>query len=384
MRALYRNEPSFGGDTACLDFTLFVGPPTCYYHNCGGMQDKDNVAAFCPNDYQMSLGLVEEAIVQAVGEIKQTMPNMQSIVVLSACQSAFEGLDFAQVQVAVQREHGLLCLHRENCRILMARPGSAGDKGPGDGARDARRRFGGKQDFMELARLIPQERSIPGSGLLFMSGSAKLDARSELFQAARDWGFDWLQSLGDWTSLQALEFARSADYAIVANENLLPLAELMHERWGMGFAYLPDACRSEEVDGYYEFLSGEFGHAAQLGIYRDDAVEALCRAQDMWAGRVLEIAVPSCVTEALCDLGVEVQEAEPWGMPPRPRPGGKSGMPPSRSGDEHYPTSGPAIRPQRPGGPRGPVLGAQLPERASVWGYLGIYDAMTRLCEEDA
>lgn len=381
MRALYRNEPGFGGDTARLDFTLFVGPPTCYYHNCGGMQGRDNVAAFCPNDYQMSLGLVEEEIVQAVGEIKQTMPSMQSIVVLSACQSAFEGLDFAQVQAAVQHEHSLLCLHRENCRILMARPGSTCDRGPGDGARDARRRTGGKQDFMELARLIPQERSIPGSGLLFMGGSAKLDSRSELFQVARDWGFDWVQSLGDWTSLQALEFARSADYAIVAKESLLPLAEFMHERWGMGFTYLPDTCRLEEVDDYYDFLSGEFGCAARLGAYRDAAVDALCRVRDTWVGYALDIAAPSCVVQALFDLSVEVQEAKPWGMPPRPRLGGKPGMPLSRSGDEHYPTSGPAIRPQRPGMPHGSAPAAQLPERASVWGYLGIYDAMTRLCE---
>ena len=387
-----------------MDFTLFVGPPTCFYHNCGMQQGNGRTAAFIPTDVQMSLGLVEELTVQAVGEVLAANPWVKSIALFTACQTAFAGIDMQGIARNVQREYGILCIHRQNCRILMPAPGRA--RGGEQGGQLRRR--DGSNTISQLLDRMPKEADVPGIGLLLMNGNAKLAPHNELYSAARQWGFDWVQSMAEWRSLDALALARNASLIVVSGEQQLSVAQEMEERWNIPYLYLPNTCSIADVDGYYDAISSFMGRGVDVRDARDAAIEAVDWLAQVAYGREIELAGPACGVELLQQLGANATLAEPWGpMGPGsrgPRPGGPGPRgprpdgqcpddpegsapkrPPSRSGDDHYPTSGPGMR-RGPGNgprpPRPPMPRQDLPQRSSLWGYCAIEDFARRMTEE--
>lgn len=401
---LYRTSPypMRGPKQAHCDFTLFVGPVTCYYHNCGASQGSGDVAAFCPTDVQMSLGLVEDGVVEAVGEVLTAKPGIESVVLLTACQSAFSGIDMANVASRVESAYGILCFHRENNRILLPKAHGGAE---GDGLRDDRRRRGGKDELAALFSMIPDERVVEGRGLLFL-GNAALDARNELFDAALQWRFDWVQEFQDLRSRSALDRARSNDVAIIADERLHPLAKAMQDAWGLRYIVAPDTCSIPEVDALYTELGELCGAHADVSRARSKALKAVERFKagyDPSIG-VIEVSAPLCGVDALRAFGIEAALAPAFAARGRFKPmrnapkadGGQSAEVAGkasatgacrpidasllRSGDIHYPTSG--LRMRRKGDDSAGFLRRALPERAAFWGYLGIEDFFDRLNKE--
>ena len=379
MIELYKNEmfpPRGQGQT---DFTLFIGSPSCFYHNCGMMRSTGNVAAFCPTDVQMSLGLVEDAVVEAVGEVLAEHPDVRSIILFTSCQAGFYGMDLDALARSVRREHNILCVHRENCRILERERGA--NKRP---PAPPWERDDGTMD--QLLDAMPPNPIVPGCGLLVLNGGAPLEEGNELFDAARQWGFDWVQCSAEWRSLDALAMARSSELVIVIDDRQLQLAQSMEERWHIPYFYLPDSCRIEEVDGYYNAIGDFVGAHADLSAARFAAGQAVNALACVAWGTSFELAGPASALPLLEELCASVQLAEqmpPMGFGPRPGgPGGPgAGRPLFRSGNEHFPTAGGAMRRGRPGGPLG-ARETSLPARSSLWGYRAVEDFATRLAWE--
>ena len=172
----------------------------------------------------------------------------------------------------------------------------------------------------------------------------------------------------------------------------------MEERWNIPYLYLPDTCSIADVDGYYDAISNFMGRGVDVREARDAAIEAVYWLGQVAYGREIELAGPACGVELLQQLGANATIAEPWGPmgpgPRGPRPGGPRPddqqeaapkRPPSRSGDDHYPTSGPGMR-RGPGNgprpPRPPMPRQDLPQRSSLWGYCAIEDFARRMTEE--
>lgn len=391
---LYKRQAMPGIDGPKTDFTLFVGPVTCVYHNCGGSIDSDRIAAFCPSDVQHALGDVEDAVVEAVEEVLElTSIPIRSITLFTACQSAFAGIDFSYLESRMRDEFGLLCLHRQRNRIMMREAGG--------GYLQARDRADeGAGSYERLLSLAPKNRVPGGDGLLVMAGSAPFDQRNELVELSRAWGFDWVMGLGDVNSLETLNRVRNATFIIVTDDAYTSLAQVISARWGAEHAVFPLSYDIELIDAAYRQLEGVFGGLPDVTPFREGALEALGAARRVCAGRGIEIEGPEVLVEELKGQGVDLGLDNQAGWHPAMRPrshdvdearlgdgperrkgqmrGHRSGFGHLRSGDEHFPTSGPRMQREGRGGPSP----KELPERGSMWGYFALYDCASRLARE--
>ena len=376
---LYEHRMMPGPEGPQTDFTLFVGPVVCCYHNGGGGMGSGRMAAFCPSDVQHALGTVEDETVQAVGEIlKMADFPIGSLTIRTACQSAFAGIDFDSVEARVRDEYGILCLHEEHNRILLRRPRKPGLGDAPSGMSDK------KRGFEYVLSMAPDQRIAPGSGLMVMAGATEFDARNDLCAAARDWGFDWVMGLGDLRSFEALERARSTDFIIVMQETYVPLARDLSRKWGIDYVVMPQSYMIEEIDAYYADLQNLLGPFDELHRYRNAVRAFMQRAAELCDGMEIELDEDIALVDALRGYGIDAYQNPDFGMPPMrrrpPAPGGSGGPGPQapRSGDMHFPTSGPRMRAGAPAGmPR-----RDLPGKNRAWGYFAVYDAANRLIEE--
>lgn len=358
MINLYAPEMPFG-QRANLDFTLFVGPVTCFYHNCGGGVGTRRQAALCLSDVEHALGMEPDRVLEALEEIRGDADfPIESVCLFTACQTAFSGIDFSEIQERVEAELGLVSVHHENNRIMLAGP-SRGAFGTGGSGRD---------DFEQLAEQIPQERGGGPSGLLVFSGSAVLAPGNELYRAARDWGFSWVQCTGQWRSRADLRLARDAGFLLVTDPAYGELAGSLAASWGIGSAVLPASYELGEIDARYQELDERFGAHAHVEEARAAAVSALEGLAGASTGKTIELMGCGQLVRALNAHGLSAESVDPWERFGNPRPG-------LRSGDEHYPTSGPAMR---AGGPPRAVL----PRAGEGWGYYALSDAAGRLEQE--
>ena len=338
-----RGRQGFAG---LFDYTLFVGPSACFHHSLDVMPDLSRTSALCLDDTQIALGSGGRLIAQAAEELIGTVqPSIESLRILTSCQSAFVGVDYRAVARDVARRHGIVCVHQENNRMTVA---SRHDKGIVSGTGDPRAFARGLLDCAELAagaedaqdawmdpqgerRGVLQERPFArsantqaeegggapcragdggagGRGFAFLSEGLDLDPRCELWGAARDWGFDWTSPLREWGRAEGLARAPRTGFALACDTDCEAIAREAQRRWDADWLRLPVSYSLDEIDAAYAQLDARFGARADVAAARHEAQRAVERALAAAGGRALDLDLagtgrPWHLAKALLDYG---------------------------------------------------------------------------------
>ena len=295
------------GGPVC-DESLFVGPVVCFNHNNGFV--GPHASALCLTDAQMAAGMSEDLIFEAVCEIvdgRQGRP-VETLSIMSACQSDFVGIDFDSVTRRVRDELGIACVHVKNCRIML--------KGHRDRGlvRGAARSTSVTESLFELGlswealrRGVPAEVD-EGNEVLLLSGGAPFAPDNELLGALRDWGFTRVQTVGDWRSREGLARIRDLDWVLAAGEGAAPFARHVAQSLDVPMSAFSPTYRLSEVDAVYEELNERFGVKADVADARAAAEAAIELALSATEGVCAELdlmgfAYPWRTAHALYDMG---------------------------------------------------------------------------------
>lgn len=308
-----RSRQGFAG---LFDYTLFVGPSACFHHSLDVMPDLSRTSALCLDDTQIALGSGERLIAQAAEELIGTVqPPIESLRILTSCQSAFVGVDYRAVARELARRHGIVCVHQENNRMTVA---SRHDKGIVSGTGDLRAFARGLLDCAELAAGADSQVGDAGSGggcgqagrrgFAFLSEGLDLDPRNELWGAARDWGFDWTSPLREWGRAEGLARAPRSGFALACDGDCEAIAREAQRRWGTDWLRLPVSYSLDEIDAAYAQLDARFGARADVAAARHEAQRAVERALAAAGGRELDLDLagtgrPWHLAKALLDYG---------------------------------------------------------------------------------
>ena len=123
------------GDLADLlpqTHALFVGPMQCARHAFSALATRANTSTLVVTDVETALGQTEQRIAEAVDEIAASEPDVRAFVLLTACQTAFLGIDFAALCRTLHERTGLCFAHVEMNRMDAANiPGPTRRNVPG-------------------------------------------------------------------------------------------------------------------------------------------------------------------------------------------------------------------------------------------------------------
>lgn len=98
-------------------YTVFMGGPTCVYHNMMGM-DRSRTTFITPHKNDVAQGKVPEMIQGEVGKMV-CLEGARQVRVFTSCFGEFIGVDYESLCVRLSMLYDIDCWHEKRCRICM-------------------------------------------------------------------------------------------------------------------------------------------------------------------------------------------------------------------------------------------------------------------------
>ena len=345
---------------------LFVGPMQCARHAFSALATRANTSTLVVTDVETALGQTEQRIAEAVAEIAACEPDVRAFVLLTACQTAFLGIDFLALCRTLHERTGLCFAHVEMNRMDAANiPGPTRKNVPGGDRFHTRLRLFGMLEQREPAgpgggAATTEALDAPGdgaaSGAVGTAGNARVaggvDATGGLgaLGAAggpatpggrgllvladegaapasdlRDYlllqGIEWVRAVPDFEDFGQFLQCRDAAAVVVTSMQWKETGEYLQQRFGIPALYLPVGYALEEVEDACAQLDAALwgcGTPGQWGALHRARAQRRVRAQE-GARRALQACPsftvdlsaaqrPFSLVEALLGYGFDVQD----------------------------------------------------------------------------
>lgn len=230
---------------------LCFGPIECARHTFADMVNDDKGSMLVIDDVQAALGETENLIRQAVLEIaKET--DARAFMLLSACQTAFLGLDLENLCASLHEQTGLAFSHLEVNRMAAEHiPGHTRKFVPGGDRYHSR-----VANFRLLEQADQGEQRTfeqPGKGVILLCED-ELDPSNDLFDLVGHAGIEWVRGVGDCRTFDEFAQIREARVSISTSIAWREVGEYLEKRFGIPHLYLPTSYVLDEVDAYYRQL----------------------------------------------------------------------------------------------------------------------------------
>ena len=275
---------------------LFAGPIECARHSFASLAEDDEASYLIVNDVQTAMGLTEDLVMDAVAEIVKTRPQTCAIVLATACQTMFLGIDLDQLCKQITQRFALPSCHFEANRM-------SADNTPGPTRKDVP---GSDRYHTKRALLSMVGQPEPGAvGGVVMLGCGDTSALSGA-------QLPWVRATGALRSLDELFGFGAAQVNVLCSVNWVEAATYLQERFGTPYITAPYSYSIAEIDGYYHQLEQALGCTIDVSEQRAGAQEALERALNAVAGEPLDLdlaqmARPWSCVRALLNYDFEVR-----------------------------------------------------------------------------
>ena len=310
---------------------LFVGPMQCARHAFSALATRANTSTLVVTDVETALGQTEQRIAEAVDEIAASEPEVRAFVLLTACQTAFLGIDFTALCRTLHERTGLFFAHVEMNRMDAANipgptrrnvPGgdrfhmrlrlfrmleqrelaggmdaagaweaagvagnaaAAGAAGPGGGtaaAEAAGTPGGGAASGVEgaggnvcaagtlgAAAMAGGPATPGGRGLLVLADEGIAPA-SDLRDYLLLQGIEWVRAVPDLEDFGRFLQCRDAAAVVVTSMQWKETGEYLQQQFGIPALYLPVGYALEEVEGACEQLDAALRGCGTPGQWR--------------------------------------------------------------------------------------------------------------------